>query len=210
MLEIILVMLGPAWMRSRGFPAAQRSRWQSKVYINRIYKVYNYYVSYLALSANLVQKYLMNYWIDLHAIRSTVMFPEGNFNEFSLALRDWYFFHLSEVKKLFLLPPVPVYVSKPEISFSVHKEGTGYHGNVTCWSTRGSPPVNFYLLLDGKEVDSATAAQTLAAWFLVVVVPELDMGEARCRVKTENQDLTSEPVNLEVGMKMCEWSLSLP
>ncbi|XP_031609243.2 Fc receptor-like protein 5 isoform X2 [Oreochromis aureus] len=93
---------------------------------------------------------------------------------------------------------IKVYVSKPEISFSVHKEGTGYHGNVTCWSTRGSPPVNFYLLLDGKEVDSATAAQTLAAWFLVVVVPELDMGEARCRVKTENQDLTSEPVNLEV------------
>lgn len=64
--------------------------------------------------------------------------------------------------------------------------------------------MNLYLLLDGKEVDSVTAAQTLAAWFLVVVVPELDMGEARCRVKTENQDLTSEPVNLEVGMKTCE------
>lgn len=99
MLEIILALLGPAWMRSKGFPAAQRSRWQSKVHINRIYKVYKYYVCYLALSASLVQKYLMNYWIDLHAIRSIVMFPEGIFNEFSLALRDWYVFHFSEVKK---------------------------------------------------------------------------------------------------------------
>ncbi|XP_030599762.1 Fc receptor-like protein 5 isoform X2 [Archocentrus centrarchus] len=93
---------------------------------------------------------------------------------------------------------IKVYVSKPEIFFSVYKEGASYHGNLTCWSSRGSPPVNFSLLVDGKEVDSIVAVQSLTAWFRVAVVPELDMGEARCRVKTENRELMSKPVTLEV------------
>ncbi|XP_041789330.1 Fc receptor-like protein 5 isoform X2 [Chelmon rostratus] len=78
------------------------------------------------------------------------------------------------------------------------KEGGSYCGNVTCWTTRGSPPVNFSLLLDDKEVGSVTATESLAAWFPVAMVPGLDMGVARCRVNSEVQELMSEPVTLVV------------
>ncbi len=93
-----------------------------------------------------------------------------------------------------------MYVSKPRISFSISKEGASYRGNVSCWSTRGSPPVNFTLLLDDKHVGSVTATESLAVWFPVAMVPGLDMGVAQCRVNTEVQELMSEPVTLEVGM----------
>ncbi|XP_045904421.1 putative pregnancy-specific beta-1-glycoprotein 7 isoform X3 [Micropterus dolomieu] len=93
---------------------------------------------------------------------------------------------------------VKVYVSKPRISFCISKEGASYIGNVTCWSTRGSPPVNFSLSIDDKEVGSVSATESLAVWFPVAMVPGLDMGVARCRVNTEVQDLMSEPVALEV------------
>ncbi|XP_071359843.1 Fc receptor-like protein 5 isoform X2 [Trachinotus anak] len=93
---------------------------------------------------------------------------------------------------------VKVYVSKPKISFFIFKEGAGYRGNVTCWSTRGSLPVNFSLSVDGREEGSFTATESLTASFLVAMVPGLDMGVARCQVKTEAQELISEPVTLEV------------
>ncbi|XP_023189068.1 Fc receptor-like protein 5 isoform X1 [Xiphophorus maculatus] len=93
---------------------------------------------------------------------------------------------------------VKVKISKPEISISVFKDGEDYHGNVTCRSSRGSPPVSFSLLLDDREVRSATAAESLAAWFDVPVVIGLNMGEARCRGRTEVQDLKSEALALEV------------
>ncbi|XP_029950403.1 Fc receptor-like protein 5 isoform X2 [Salarias fasciatus] len=93
---------------------------------------------------------------------------------------------------------VKVYVSKPEISFSVFREGKSYRANVTCWSSRGSPPANFSLLLDEAEVYSVRATQSLVGWFVVEVVPGLDMGLAHCQVKTELQELKSEPVTLEV------------
>lgn len=105
---------------------------------------------------------------------------------------------LSPSSLLFI--PSPVYVSKPRISFCISKEGASYIGNVTCWSTRGSPPVNFSLSIDDKEVGSVSATESLAVWFPVAMVPGLDMGVARCRVNTEVQDLMSEPVALEVGM----------
>ncbi|KAM9314589.1 Fc receptor-like protein 5 [Pholidichthys leucotaenia] len=93
---------------------------------------------------------------------------------------------------------VKVHLSKPKISFYVSKDGTSYHANLTCWSSRGSPPVNFSLLLDDKEVESVTVAESLAAWFHVAIVPGLDMGTASCRAKTDLQELMSEPVFLEV------------
>ncbi|XP_033976531.1 Fc receptor-like protein 5 isoform X1 [Trematomus bernacchii] len=93
---------------------------------------------------------------------------------------------------------VKVYVSKPRISFSISNPGASPSGNVTCWSTRGSPPVNISLLLDDKEVGSVTATESLAAWFSVAVVLGLDMGTLRCRVNTEVQKLMSEPLTLEV------------
>ncbi|XP_041839866.1 Fc receptor-like protein 5 isoform X2 [Melanotaenia boesemani] len=93
---------------------------------------------------------------------------------------------------------IKVYVSKPKISFSIFKDGDNYHGNVTCWLSRGSPPVDFSLSIDDKEVGSVIASESLTVWFQVAMVPGLDMGEARCRVKTEMQELMSEPVTLEV------------
>ncbi|XP_017272414.1 Fc receptor-like protein 5 isoform X1 [Kryptolebias marmoratus] len=93
---------------------------------------------------------------------------------------------------------IKVYASKPKISFSIFKVGGGYHGNVTCWSSIGSPPGNFSLLLDDKEVASVASSESLSAWFDVAVVIGLDMGEAQCRLKTGAQDLSSESVTLEV------------
>ncbi|KAF7656016.1 hypothetical protein LDENG_00047360 [Lucifuga dentata] len=93
---------------------------------------------------------------------------------------------------------VKVNVSTPRISFSISKEGANYSGNVTCWSSKGSRPVTFYLLLDDKEVSSVTATESLVAWFPVSVVLGQDMGVVRCRVKNEVQDLMSEPLTLEV------------
>lgn len=71
---------------------------------------------------------------------------------------------------------------------------------MTCWSSRGSPPINFSLSVDDKEVGSFTATEFPTAWFSVAIVPGLDMGVARCQVKTEMQELMSDPVTLEVGM----------
>lgn len=93
-----------------------------------------------------------------------------------------------------------VYVSVPKISLSVTKEGSGYLGKVTCWSSQGTLPVNFSLLLDNIEAGSITATKSLAALFPVPIIPGQDMGVARCHVVNEVQELTSEPLNLVVGM----------
>lgn len=85
------------------------------------------------------------------------------------------------------------------MSFSVSKEGDDYHGRVTCQSSKGTPPVNFSLTLDGREVGRVTATDSLSARFPVAVVPGRDLGRARCRVTNEVQDLSSEPLALAVG-----------
>lgn len=108
---------------------------------------------------------------------------------------------------LLLFIPLLVYASKPRLSFSISKEGDSYHGNVTCWSARGSPPVNFSLSVDDLEVGSVTATGPLIAWFSVNIVPGLDMGVAQCRLTTEVQELLSDPVTLVVGKRYTnmEW-----
>ncbi|XP_031720405.1 Fc receptor-like protein 5 isoform X3 [Anarrhichthys ocellatus] len=87
--------------------------------------------------------------------------------------------------------------SSSEVQVTV-KEGASHRGNVTCWSTGGSPPVNISLSVDDTEVGFVTVAQSLAAWFPVPMVPGQDVAVARCRVKTEVQELMSEPVTLEM------------
>lgn len=99
-----------------------------------------------------------------------------------------------------LFIPPSVHVSTPQISFSIFKEENGYCGNVTCWSSRGTPPVNFSLSVDDREEGTVLAAESLAAWFLVPMELGMDMGVARCWVKNEVQELMSEPLTLEVGM----------
>ncbi|XP_034043425.1 uncharacterized protein LOC117525629 isoform X4 [Thalassophryne amazonica] len=93
---------------------------------------------------------------------------------------------------------VKAYVSTPRISFSISKVGSTYSANVTCWSSTGSPPVNFSLTLDNRHVGFVSAAESLDACFSVDMVPGQDMGLARCHVKTDVQELKSEPVVLEV------------
>ncbi|XP_047434925.1 putative pregnancy-specific beta-1-glycoprotein 7 isoform X2 [Mugil cephalus] len=93
---------------------------------------------------------------------------------------------------------VKVYISKPQILFSFFKEGNSYYGNVTCWSSRGTPPANFSLSLDGHEVGYVTKTDSLVAWFHIAMVPGVDMGVAQCLVKSEIQEMISEPVTLEV------------
>lgn len=102
-------------------------------------------------------------------------------------------------------PPLPFVVflsarvSKPRISFSISKEGNDYLGNVTCRSSKGTPPVNISLTLDDREIGRSTATDSLTAWFSVAMAPELDMGVAQCRATNQVQDLVSEPVTLVVG-----------
>ncbi|RVE75804.1 hypothetical protein OJAV_G00002100 [Oryzias javanicus] len=93
---------------------------------------------------------------------------------------------------------IKAFISKPKISFFLFKDRTKYQANVTCWSLKGSPPVNFSFYLDDRNIETVTATESLAAWFQVDAFPGLDMGEARCRVKTELQEMMSEPVSLEV------------
>lgn len=104
---------------------------------------------------------------------------------------------LSPSSSLFI--PPSVHLLKPTISFSISKQGAGYYGNVTCRSSRGTPPVNFSLTVDDREVETVTAVESLDAWFRVDMVPGLDMGVAQCLVRNDVQDLKSEPVTLEVG-----------
>lgn len=92
-----------------------------------------------------------------------------------------------------------VYVTVPKISLSITKEGSGYFGTVTCWSSQGTLPVNFSLLLDNIEEGFITATKSLVASFPIPILPGQDMGVARCRVANEVQELTSEPLSLLIG-----------
>lgn len=100
---------------------------------------------------------------------------------------------------LFISLSPSAYLSVPQISFTISKEGSSYHGNVTCRSSRGTPPVTFYLFLDDKEVGSDVATESLVAWFPVAMVPGRDMGAVRCTVESDAQRLTSRPLTLVVG-----------
>ncbi|CAB1344383.1 unnamed protein product [Coregonus sp. 'balchen'] len=93
---------------------------------------------------------------------------------------------------------VKAYLSVPQISFTISKEGSSYLGNVTCRSSRGTPPVTFYFFLDDKEMGSDVAMESLVAWFPVAIVPGRDMGVVQCRVESDAQRLTSKPLTLEV------------
>ncbi|KAJ3614748.1 hypothetical protein NHX12_018318 [Muraenolepis orangiensis] len=93
---------------------------------------------------------------------------------------------------------VKVHLSQPRIAFSISKEADGYGGHVTCWTSRGSPPATFYLLLDGKEVTSVEATKSTLAKFPVAMVPGQDMGMAECLVKNEVQELKSRSLTLVV------------
>ncbi|XP_030274378.1 uncharacterized protein LOC115580502 isoform X5 [Sparus aurata] len=101
---------------------------------------------------------------------------------------------------------VKVNISKPRISFSISKEGASYHGNVTCWSTRGSPPVNFSLSLDDREVGSVTATESLTAWFPVDMVPGLDMVPVGGKVKMEVDYLYRADSELAAARLTCQVS----
>lgn len=91
------------------------------------------------------------------------------------------------------------------MSFSISKEGNDYRGNVTCWSSKGTPPVNFSLTLDDREVGHVAVTDSLTAWFPMAIVPGLDMGVAQCRVTNEVQSLLSDPVTLVVGTsRLCD------
>ncbi|KAI4880722.1 hypothetical protein NFI96_005683 [Prochilodus magdalenae] len=93
---------------------------------------------------------------------------------------------------------VKKYLSAPRISFTLYHHGSGYHANVSCRSERGSPPVKFQLLLDGKEVPVQQEG-SLEAWFSVPVNVGMDMGTLQCRAETDIQLLRSDPLDLEVG-----------
>ncbi|XP_030206392.1 hemicentin-2 isoform X3 [Gadus morhua] len=93
---------------------------------------------------------------------------------------------------------VKAFLSQPRISFSFSQAAGGYEGAVTCWTSTGSPPASFSLSLDGEEVASHNATASMTVTFPVAMEPAQDMGAARCRVKTDVQDLWSETQPLVV------------
>ncbi|CAL8332209.1 unnamed protein product [Merluccius merluccius] len=94
---------------------------------------------------------------------------------------------------------VKVYLSQPQISFSISKGANGYVGNVTCWTSRGSPPATFSLFLDGKQVASFIATESTLVTFPVAIELAIDNGMAECLVRTEVQELKSKTLTLVVG-----------
>uniref|UniRef100_A0A8C9TVU0 Ig-like domain-containing protein n=1 Tax=Scleropages formosus TaxID=113540 RepID=A0A8C9TVU0_SCLFO len=84
-----------------------------------------------------------------------------------------------------------------ELSFVVSREDSGYHADVTCQSSRGSPPVSFRLFLNGTVVASR-AATSLSAHFYIPIRTGVNYGELQCRVQNDVQELSSNTVTLEV------------
>ncbi|XP_036441899.1 Fc receptor-like protein 5 isoform X2 [Colossoma macropomum] len=92
---------------------------------------------------------------------------------------------------------VKKHLSAPTLSFTLYHYGSGYHANVSCRSERGSPPVKFQLLLDGKDVPVQQEGP-LEAWFTLPVNVGMDMGTLQCRAENDVQQLLSDPKDLEV------------
>ncbi|XP_036398238.1 Fc receptor-like protein 3 isoform X2 [Megalops cyprinoides] len=92
---------------------------------------------------------------------------------------------------------VKVFLSEPQVSFTVSKSAWGYHANVTCRSSRGTPPVCFWLFLDQALLGNRTAA-SLSASFSVPVTPGQSAGELRCRARDQLRKLDGPALRLEV------------
>ncbi|XP_043108822.1 Fc receptor-like protein 5 isoform X2 [Puntigrus tetrazona] len=92
---------------------------------------------------------------------------------------------------------VKKHMSAPSLSFSVFSNGSGLTANISCGSERGSPPVTFRLMLDGRELE-AKREDSLESWFLLPVSEGRDLGAARCQAQTDTQQLISDPVRLLV------------
>ncbi|KAK2874717.1 hypothetical protein Q8A67_021870 [Cirrhinus molitorella] len=93
---------------------------------------------------------------------------------------------------------VKKHISAPTLSFTVFSNGSSLTANISCRSTRGSPPVTFSVLLDGLELD-VKRVDSLESWFVLPVSVGVDMGAARCKAQTDTQQLMSDPVRLHVG-----------
>ncbi|XP_064180906.1 Fc receptor-like protein 5 isoform X1 [Anguilla rostrata] len=93
---------------------------------------------------------------------------------------------------------VKVFLSEPQISFSVTKEESGYRADVRCWSARGSPPVRFRLIKGNLTLANRTT-ESLSAVFPVPVSIGQSLGLLRCGgCNHDNRELLSRPLNLEV------------
>ncbi|KAG5853511.1 hypothetical protein ANANG_G00026730 [Anguilla anguilla] len=93
---------------------------------------------------------------------------------------------------------VKVFLSEPQISFSVTKEESGYRADVRCWSARGSPPVRFRLIKGNLTLANRTT-ESLSAVFPVPVSIGRSLGLLRCGgCNHDNRELLSRPLNLEV------------
>ncbi|XP_026885279.1 Fc receptor-like protein 5 isoform X1 [Electrophorus electricus] len=93
---------------------------------------------------------------------------------------------------------VKKYLSAPRLSFRLYHDDSGYRANISCRSERGTPPVTFQLLLDGKHME-AKQVYLLEAFFTLPVTVGLDMGVLRCSAQTDMHHLLSDPVDLEVA-----------
>ncbi|XP_055014428.1 Fc receptor-like protein 5 [Boleophthalmus pectinirostris] len=96
---------------------------------------------------------------------------------------------------------VKVYVTKPQLSLAVSKEaGGGLVGNISCSVSRGSPPINFTLLLDDRAEGTVTGSGSLSVWFCVSMVPGLEMGRAHMHYRHPcSPPRTPEPDSLDMG-----------
>ncbi|KAG9334553.1 hypothetical protein JZ751_007489 [Albula glossodonta] len=89
-------------------------------------------------------------------------------------------------------------VSKPNISFTVQREGDDYWAIVTCQSGRGTPPVtfSFHSQMLADLVSNETAS--LQASVRIPIILDQNMGEVQCKATNGDKPALSDPMTLEV------------
>ncbi|XP_076879682.1 Fc receptor-like protein 3 [Brachyhypopomus gauderio] len=93
---------------------------------------------------------------------------------------------------------VKEYVSKPGILFDVFIDAnTNLTINVTCSLAKGTPPINFTLLIGGQINDTKLGGNLIAS-FLIPVLPDQDRGLAQCQASNGGRVMKSKKLNLTV------------
>uniref|UniRef100_A0A8C7X7T3 Ig-like domain-containing protein n=1 Tax=Oryzias sinensis TaxID=183150 RepID=A0A8C7X7T3_9TELE len=92
------------------------------------------------------------------------------------------------------------------ISFFLFKDGASYQANVTCWCTRGSPPVNFSLYLDDRNIETVTATESLVLFPVISFFSFSHPVSVGGNVKVELTYLYTATTKLAAAMLRCHIS----
>ncbi|KAI1886463.1 hypothetical protein AGOR_G00196010 [Albula goreensis] len=89
-------------------------------------------------------------------------------------------------------------VSKPNISFTVQREGDDYWAIVTCQSGRGTPPVTFSFHNQTLADLVSNETASLQATVRIPIILGQNMGEVQCKATNGGDLAVSDAMTLEV------------